>query len=432
MIWTDEAIIRASPDAITYERAKDISSNRYWKDLMGNEQFIAGECQSAGNQLYKTLVELEKPAYYCTCRSEKSPCKHAIALLLIYLKSSHLLTIVSDRPQWLQPLVEKQQKQQKLSEEEREKKAAQKEKTKDERFKLMERGVAELETWLFDFIRQGLGRPEVQTPSFWDDFAARMVDAKLGSIGRKIRLFKNVINKADWHERLLESLSDLYLFVRAFKKLEGLPASMQQELLNFAGVNPKKDELVQQQGLKDSWLVIGQTFGVEENLNFRRTWLIGAQSGQIALLLDFVWGRNPFPLEWNPGNVFNGELVFYPATQPLRALVKNFEWSNSPFEGLKGFATLEAFATSYAEVVSKSPWLVNFPVLLESVTPVLEDKTLYLVDAQNKRIKVEHKSGDYWKILALSGGQTLAFFGEWDGRCFRPLSAISGGRIVKI
>ncbi len=183
MIWTDEAIICASPDAITYERAKDISSNRYWKDLIGNEQFIAGECQSAGNQLYKTLVELEKPAYYCTCRSEKSPCKHAIALLLIYLKSSHLLNIVSDRPQWLQPLVEKQQKQQKLSEEEREKKAAQKEKTKDERFKLMERGVAELETWLFDFIRQGLVRPEVQTPSFWDDFAARMVDAKLGSIG---------------------------------------------------------------------------------------------------------------------------------------------------------------------------------------------------------------------------------------------------------
>ena len=432
MIWTDEAIIKASPDAITFERAKDISSTRYWKDLQGNEQFIAGECQSSGNQRYKTLVELEKPAFYCSCRSEKNPCKHALALLLIYLKSSHLLNIVSEKPLWLQPLVEKREKQVQLSKEEQAKKDAQKAKTRDDRFKLMEKGVEELEIWLFDFIREGLGRPEVQTPSFWDDFAARMVDAKLGSIGRKIRLFKNIINRADWHERLLESLSELYLFVRAFKKIEDLPQSMQQELLNFAGVLPKKDELIQQKGIKDLWLVIGQTFGVEENLNFRRTWLFGAQSNQIALLLDFVWGRNPFPMEWNPGNVFNGELVFYPSAQPIRALVKSFEWSNSPFEGLKGFPNFEQFAMTYAEAISRSPWLVNFPVLLDSVIPVMEDKNLYLVDTQRKRIKVEHKSGDNWKILALSGGQTLAFFGEWDGRCFRPLSAISNGRIVKI
>ena len=35
--------------------------------------------------------------------------------------------------------------------------------------------------------------------------------------------------------------------------------------------------------------------------------------------------------------------------------------------------------------------------------------------------------GDYWLLLAISGGLPLDLAGEWDGRQLRPLGALSDG-----
>jgi hypothetical protein len=432
LIWTNEEILRISPDALTYERAKDISTTRHWKELIGNEHFIAGECQSTGHQIYKTCIELDAPQYYCSCQSTKRPCKHAIALLLIFLEKAHLLKITDRRPEWLSLLKEKKDQIQAQEEEKAAQRAVQKAKTLDARFELMEAGVNELETWLFDFIRQGVAISETQSESFWDDFAARMVDAKLGAIGKRIRLLKQQLRVENWYEKILEELSTLYLFVRAFKKLNHLSEEMHQELLNFAGVTIKKDELVDQKGLEDTWLVIGQTFKEEERLYSRRTWLLGENSGRAALILDFSYGQPKFPMEWKTGQAIDAEMVYFPAAHPVRAVIKKFTWSKQPFEKWAGFDHFEKLAQAFATIVAKNPWINRAPALLEAATPIMDGDELFLVDEQRKMIQVMCDKMASWKLLAISGGQAIALFGEYDGKSFWSLSAITDGRIVKI
>ena len=296
----------------------------------------------------------------------------------------------------------------------------------------MSDGVGELENWLHDLIDQGLATVEQLPSEFWEEFASRMVDAKLGGIGRRIRQLNALLSLEKWHELLLRELAELHLFVQAFKKMPQLSEAMQQDVLQVAGVNVKKDEVLKQVGYQDQWLVIGQQSGTEENLTFRRTWLWGATGGRAALLLDFTWGRNPFPVEWIVGTVVIGEIVYYPGAFPQRALIRRFQLSKEPFDGLSGYEFLEAMQGKYAEALAANPWLRNFPCLLESVTPVYSKGEFLLVDQQKKQLPFSGAEDQKWKLMALSTGQPIHVFGEWNGQRFLPLSIISNNRIVSL
>ena len=45
---------------------------------------VWGECQGSAAAPYRTAVDLSGPAYRCSCPSRKFPCKHALALLLLW------------------------------------------------------------------------------------------------------------------------------------------------------------------------------------------------------------------------------------------------------------------------------------------------------------------------------------------------------------
>ena len=432
MIWTYESILKQAPDAITFERGKELASLRHWKELVGNSHFVAGLCKSTGNQVYQTFVDLDTGSSLCSCSSEKSPCRHVIALMLYFLQSSHNIYIVDRLPDWLPELrqkaeIKKTVDQEKLAQQERAKA-----KTRDARFLAMQYGVQELETWLFDLMRQGLAAMEVQSTSFWEDFAARMVDAKLGAIGKRIRLFAPMLQQEDWQDKLLRNLAEFYLFTKAFKKLEYLPEGMQQELLNYAGVTVNKDTLLSQKGISDKWLVLGKKQGVEENLLFRRTWLLGEETGQLALILDFVWGRNSFPMDWKAGHVLDAELVYYPAAYQVRAVLKKFQVSKAHFLNFKGYPSIEVFAKVYAKAVALNPWISNFPAALDQVRPYYEKDVFRLIDAEGKSIPLQISGNQGWRLLAISGGTSIQLFGEWNDHALQPISAFVKNRLVNL
>ena len=296
----------------------------------------------------------------------------------------------------------------------------------------MSDGVRELENWLTDLINQGLATVEKLPSEFWEDFAARMVDAKLSGIGRRIRQFDQLLLLNDWHEALLMELGELHLFVQAFSKLGELPETLQQEVLVVAGVNIKKDEVLARTGMKDRWLVIGQQSGEEEKLQYRRTWLLGEKSQQMALLLDFTWGRTPFPVEWIVGSVVEGEVVYYPAAYLSRALVKQFRLSTDPFNGLSGYENLDQMIDAYARAIAANPWLRVLPCFLESVIPVYDQQKFLLVDQKGKQLPFGGLAQKNWKLIAISTGQPIHVFGEWNGRKLLLLSVVAGGRIVTL
>ena len=47
-----------------------------------------GECRGSAAAPYRTVIDLAGPAYRCSCPSRKFPCKHVLALLLLWADGS--------------------------------------------------------------------------------------------------------------------------------------------------------------------------------------------------------------------------------------------------------------------------------------------------------------------------------------------------------
>lgn len=440
MIFTPEQVKSFAPDDATAKRGEDLATTRKWRNLEGNTQYLWGECKSSGASFYKTQLSLKGPAFKCNCPSRKFPCKHAIALLLLYAEQSEAFRITEDYPDWVREWLasrgvtaETDESAAEAQRIEEQKKAAQKLKNKDARITLMASGVSDLGQWLEDLLRQGLAATEGQNYNYWQSIAARMVDAKLGGVARRIRQFPLIHNAStDWPERMLMELAQLYLIVKGFDNLDDLPTPLQRELLTVSGLNIKTADVLNQKGITDDWLVMGMMEGVEENLNFRHTWLYGGHTEEIALLLEYSFGDQGYPHTWRTGQAFNGELVYYPSAYPLRAIVKQQKGPVAMFEEPRGYHTLGRFFDFYTKALAKNPWVIYFPCYLESIVPTMEEGRFFLIDEEQKYIEALPKDQIAWKLIALSGGEPISIFGEWTGEFFLPLSAVKDGNVIAL
>ena len=355
----------------TAKRGQALATTRKWQNLSGNERALWGECKSSGTKYYQTYIDLKGPAFKCNCPSFKFPCKHAMGLLLIYVNNSSAFRITHDYPP---PMVEWLQKRGKkevvnapeVSEADLQKKRALKEKNKAKRLAEMQAGADDLEIWLFDLIRNGLASSQGQSLNYWNDIAVRMVDSKLGGIAKKIRSLPLLQGaNTEWPAKLLAHLSEIYLIVKGIKRLEDLPKPLQETLLSIAGLNLKKDDLLNLPKIKDQWQVLGQLEGVEERLNFRRTWLMGTKTKKIALILDYSFGDAGFEQQYMVGSTFGGSLIYYPSSFPLRAFTIQQDAEITMVENFNGYDSFEEFSVAYANALFANPWLLDFPVCFE-------------------------------------------------------------------
>lgn len=433
-----EKILSLAPDPGTAERAKSVAFARRWLSLQGNGRAIWGTLGNPADP-FRTKVDLKGPAFHCTCPVRRQPCKHGIALLLLFSKNNEAFQPVSQPPDWVSEWLDKRDQRSPAPPAEGNRPAsaepdpAAEEKRRalrEKRLSQMAEGLALLENWLLDLFRQGLASLE-GTAVAWNELSARLVDAKLGTLARRVRQIPQLMETDDWPEKVLAELGDIYLLVRAFQRLDQLPDALQADLLGMAGANLKKEEvLASQPAVADKWLVAGQTQTAEDDsLLSRRTWLIGENSRRVAMLLDFSWGGQGFETQWKPGSVLSGDLVYYPAASPLRALMKSFSPSREAFELKLGYGTLEEFARGHAEALSANPWTVPFPAFLLQMVPVFEGGRFFLVDRQRKMLPLqEGREEDHWKLMAVSAGVPLDAFGVWEENAFLPLSCVAEGR----
>ncbi|GJM31537.1 MAG: hypothetical protein DHS20C18_05380 [Saprospiraceae bacterium] len=441
MSWTEQKIRNFAADALTFDRARGIFFGNRWLSLHGNEHLIWGEYPAGSGRTsgpvrtYRTVVDTADERYHCSCTSRIVPCKHILALMLQLLRRGDSFFVTYEQPdwvaQWLQPTDKSKQKD-KISKEELAHRAVQQQKTRDKRFLQMQAGVDELENWLIDLLNQGIASLDGQDARFWDEFAARLVNAKLSGPARRVRLMNELQGTEHWHDKVLRELADLYLFVRAFRRIEYLPPALQRDLLTMAGVSTKQAEVLQETGLKDRWLVCGQTEGVEERLNFRRTWLLGEKSGHFALLLDFSWGNQGYPTQWVTGKVLEGVCLFYPSAYPQRALLQDFNPSTTPFQSPPACPSLTDFGDEYARALAANPWIKIMPLLLEEAIPMFRDGKFYVVDQSAKQVLVHCDPVAGWKMIALSGGRPISIFGEWDGQLFSALAVLNDEKLVAL
>ena len=83
-----ESVLALAPDAASAKAANGLTKPGQWPLLGANEAAVWGECQ--GSSRYQTQVDLSGPSFRCSCPSRKFPCKHGLALLLLWAKSPAL------------------------------------------------------------------------------------------------------------------------------------------------------------------------------------------------------------------------------------------------------------------------------------------------------------------------------------------------------
>ena len=443
MNFSAEQIIALAPDAASAKAGRSLATASKWQNVGGDERALWGECQGSGAKPYQTVIDLSEPAFKCTCPSRKFPCKHALGLFL--LVASQPPAGNTAQPAWAAEWLAKREQQaqrkseqaQKATEEPDEatlaRRASQKAKRSLDREAKVTAGLKELELWLRDLLRHGLASSQTRSIDYWEQMAARLIDAQAPGVARRVRDLARVSHAGDgWTEQLLAQLSSLFLLLKGFERVETLSPATQADVRSAIGWSLKEDELPQENVVAGEWLVLGQRTSGEETLRVRRTWLWSESHAKGALVLEFAAPGQHLALDLLPGTRVEAELVFYPSNYPLRAAVKQrFNTTRSQKE-MPGYQTSDELLLTYADVLALNPWVEAIPAPLQTVVPVRRGEQWYARDASGRLLSLKCEPAAGWKLLALSGGYPITIFGEWNGRSLLPVSAHAEGRHVDL
>jgi len=421
------------PDAETLRKSKRLANPAKWRELGGLAHWVWGECRSRGATYYKTALSLPQKKTYCSCPSRKTPCAHALALAQLLDRQSHLFHQPGEAPDWVEERLATGRAGSSSAIDRQRARNRQREKRRE----AMQAGISQLHAWLQDLIRHGLAAAYEQPDAFWENAGTRMVDAKLGDIGRRLRAIPALLQQADWPEGLLEEIGALFLLTRAFERLDQLPENLQTDVLSLCGMQWKKVDLLErEEALSDAWQVMSVSHYTEEQLKVRRCWLLGLRTDHYALLLDFAWGNSPFEGNWSVGDWLLGELVYYPSAYPQRALIKKVEAKHPP----EAFALQEApvfrewnrLLLFFANALKVQPFLKQLPCLVQPEGVARHQNQWKLKDSAGKLLPLSGPDPNLWPVIAQSLLAPSPVFGEWDGKTFTPLSAILSMRAVAL
>jgi len=305
-------------------------------------------------------------------------------------------------------------------------------KSKTERLRLMSSGAEDLEQWIFDLIRQGLAVLDGKS-TLWSDISARMVDAKMGAISHKLRYLEQ-INTDDWPEKILEEFGRLYLLTQGFKNFEKIPESLQTQLQLVTGLTVRKKDLLEEEGVLDEWLILGNWQGVNvDQAAYRKVWMQGKATQQMALLVEYDYRGAGFEGTFIVGDSVKAELVFYPGVYPLRIAIKHrYPPLENQSTALLTDPDIETMLKTYAEALAQNPWLTVFPCALTEVIPIYHKSQFFLVDKNKHMIDLQTKDPGGWSLLSMSGGKPVVVFGEWNGDSLFPLSVFAEGQFADL
>ena len=300
-------------------------------------------------------------------------------------------------------------------------KSAQQQLLRAERVARVTRGLDGLDLWLCDLVRQGLAGLEQRPPAFWDAQATQLVDAQAPTLAARVRrLGRLTRGDVDWPVRMLHELGRIAMLSHAFRRLEELPPALGADVRQLVGLSLTHEEvLASGESMQDTWIVAGQSVSDDDRVRIQRTWLLGARSERVALLLAFAPGRAAFAGSLVPGGAFEGEIVYWPSACPLRAAVRAQRESARP-PRLPGCDGIEDFRAAFAGMLARQPWLDRTFVNLRGITPVRRGDAYAVRDARGCTLGVGSEHA--WPLFALSGGAPIDVGAEWDGETLTPLA----------
>ncbi len=419
MEWTTKTVEGLAPDPASITAARKLARPAPWSETGRDDHAVWGLCKGSGKTPYQVQVDTSGPAYTCSCPSRKVPCKHALALLLLVAGGD---VRDGERPDWVQERKERAPARAPGEPPRDPEAAARRAAEREER---VAAGVEDLQRWLRDAVRGGLGAGRLRTWDEWDAFAARMVDAQAPGAASRLRSLGSVAaGRPDgWPERLLSGLGLLHLLCEAHGRADG---PLREDVRTLLGFNVSREDVLSGPRVRDRWIVLARVILEQERLRVARTWLWGQRHQRPALLLDFAPPGAPLAPRPPAGAAVDADLAFYPGATPLRALVAGETSGLEEAPGSFGTGGAQAALATAAAAIADNPWLDEWPVALAAAVPASEPWTL---SAEDGALPLR---GPQWRLLALSGGRPVSVFGLWNGDALTPLAAADGHRTVPL
>ncbi len=436
--WTPEQIAAMATDPSAAAAGKALATVRNWVTLGGDSRALWGECKGSGAKPYQVQIDFSEPAFKCSCPSRRFPCKHALALFLLWAQQDH--SMPDTRPpawveDWLAKRAEKAQSKADVADaphaDTQARAQAAQEKRSADREGRVAAGIEELDRWLKDLVRGGLAAAQSRPWSYWQDMAARMVDAQAPGIARQLREMGAIPASGDaWPGRLIEKVSRVWLLIEAYRRLAVLPDALQATIRTHVGWTTKQDDVLHQSGHRAEWLVVGRRVSEQDKLLVQRTWLLSKEGS--ALLLHFAMKGQPFEVSFMPGTVLDADLVYFPAAFRQRAALKSLFGESPTLKAIPCYRSAEPYLARYAADLARDPWIVSHLMAITGVTPVVGEPRMLLQDADGRCLPLSADYQKSWQLAALAGGEPITLFGEWDGHSVSPLCVAADGRFVDL
>jgi hypothetical protein len=394
MMISQGAIEAAAPDQASLKAALGLQAASKWSDRQASADgvLVWGACQGSGANPYRVVVDLSDLGTKCTCPSRKFPCKHGLALMLLRQRGPGDFPS-APVPDWVSDWLGRRRKDagQKdagpttkgdgksltaaLAEtsappdtdpEAEAKREAAREKRAAATRQTVSDGLAEMEAWIGDQLRTGLGAMLADLTARCRRIASRLVDAKAATLAARIDQMPARILSLPTERRsnaLVSELGKLVILSRAWNDGETTP-DVWREIVT---AEPREALLADPATPRHSgaWEVLATREETRrDGLIARSTWLLGLnQDGpRFALLLDFFpasTGRQG--AAFDPGEQFRGEIAYYPSAHPLRALLV----TRDRLEGRLPWPNAEGVALDlYARALTAQPWALELPLYL--------------------------------------------------------------------
>ncbi|HWL41313.1 MAG TPA: SWIM zinc finger family protein [Ilumatobacter sp.] len=462
--WSVEQVAAVAPNAAAVASAEPLAVPRRWASTGCDARAVWGKCLGSGAEPYDTMVDHSLAdgtgaAWRCSCPSRRRPCKHALALLLLWVRGgvpeaapppAVVAWITGRTPHQVVEPVETTD----TTETGDDSPPAPPpptdrgdlDRARDERVARMRAGLTELDRWLADRMRTGLADPALARYSTWDALAARLVDAQAGALANRVRRLAGLVGASPgWHADVLAELGLLHLLAQAGLRLGELPDGLADRAATAVGWQVRHADVLAGVPDTDDWFVAGRSDVREDRIEVRRVWLRGVATGEWAMVLSFAAYQQSLDDSFTVGAVVRADFHRYPG-RSLRVLVSRtkvvepVETTDTPkvVEPVETTETIAAeVATTVAgacdaigRAVAAEPWLERYPAIIRA-TPTFADGRWVLTDATGSLALAGEVDGRA-TLLAASAGAPVAITVEWTPRGVVPLAVHLADRTLDI
>jgi hypothetical protein len=461
-VLTKDKVEALAPDKPSLDAAHKLMKPSGWPLLATDAQktLAWGECQGSGATPYRVNVSLADVGYKCSCPSRKFPCKHVLAILLINIDQPAKFT-EAEPPDWVRDWLARRRKTSSAvarpaaeagpapeptatTEDSKPAEAAapppdpakleaQRKRQRDAREAKIADGLDELDQWLKDQLKAGLGDFAQASADRCRTAARRLSDAQAPGLASFIDQIPGDLLKLRPEQRadfIVEQLGLAHLMTQAYRKQADLPEALRHDIRRAIGWSLKRDEVLADANAPRStgrWVVVG-TRSILQADALRRieTWLMradGDEAGRFASLIDFVpASMGNTGSSFYAGEEIDAQVVYYPSAMPLRAVLAEHKPAGTKATPLKQKRSLTNALDHWDDVLATQPFLHEWPLGLTNVSIVPSREGLAIGDTNGKEILPLTEAQEE-AVSPLLGLTDLEAIGLWNGRTFTLMFA---------